>query len=213
MSAEGADARPRRRWLAEDMIETTLVSEPVTTGVRALVVYASTHGHTAKIAARLAQAMRDEGLQVELRDVAQRAPEPAGYDLVVAGGSLHKEHHQKALVAWASAQRDALAGGPSVFFSVSLTAADDGEEACAATRRCIDEFCAQTGWFPTRTARIAGALQYREYDAFTRQLMRLLMKRMGHPTDTSQDYDYTDWEAVDRLGRETAALARGAVRA
>ena len=67
--------------------------------------------------------------------------------------------------------------------------------------------------FPARTARIAGALQYREYDAFTRQLMRLLMKRMGHPTDTSQDYDYTDWEAVDRLGRETAALARGAVRA
>jgi len=30
---------------------------------------------------------------------------------------------------------------------------------------------------------------------------------MGHPTDASHDYDYTDWDAVDRLGREFAELA------
>ena len=32
------------------------------------------------------------------------------------------------------------------------------------------------------------------------------MRRGGHPTDTSHDYDYTDWEAVERFGREFAAL-------
>ena len=36
--------------------------------------------------------------------------------------------------------------------------------------------------------------------------MRLLMKKMGHPTDASQDYDYTDWDAVGQFGRELAAL-------
>jgi menaquinone-dependent protoporphyrinogen IX oxidase len=42
--------------------------------------------------------------------------------------------------------------------------------------------------------------------------MRLLMKHMGHPTDASHDYDYTDWDAVDRLGRELGARAEaGAV--
>ncbi|HEV2060676.1 MAG TPA: hypothetical protein VGR11_15090 [Solirubrobacteraceae bacterium] len=45
---------------------------------------------------------------------------------------------------------------------------------------------------------------------FTRQLMRLLMKKMGHPTDTSHDYDYTDWDAVDRLGRELAESVKTA---
>ncbi|MEA2192479.1 MAG: menaquinone-dependent protoporphyrinogen oxidase [Solirubrobacteraceae bacterium] len=174
---------------------------------RALVVYASTHGHTARIAARLAQAMREQGVDADLRDVAQSAPvEPDGYGLVVAGGSLHREHHQQALVAWATAHRGRLSGLPTAFFSVSLSAADDGVEARAATQRCIDEFCAQTGWTPGRCERIAGCLQYREYDPFTRQLMRLMMKRMGHPTDTSQDHDYTDWDAVDRLGRELAQL-------
>jgi menaquinone-dependent protoporphyrinogen oxidase len=71
----------------------------------------------------------------------------------------------------------------------------------------------QTGWTPTRTERIAGCLQYREYDVFTRQLMRLLMRRMGHPTDVSRDYDYTDWDAVDRVGRELATMAAPAVPA
>ena len=41
--------------------------------------------------------------------------------------------------------------------------------------------------------------------------MRLMMRRMGHPTDASHDYDYTDWDAVDRFGREVAALAGIAV--
>jgi menaquinone-dependent protoporphyrinogen oxidase len=171
----------------------------------ALVVYASTHGHTAKIAARLAAAMRGAGLEVDLCDVAQAAgAEPARYDLVVVAGSLHKEQHQKELVAWVTERRDALAGVPAVFCSVSLSAADDSEESRAATQRCIDAFCTETGWTPARTEAIAGALQYREYDLFTRQLMRLLMKHMGHPTDASHDYDYTDWEGVDRLGRELA---------
>jgi menaquinone-dependent protoporphyrinogen IX oxidase len=35
--------------------------------------------------------------------------------------------------------------------------------------------------------------------------MRLKMKQGGRPIDISQDYDYTDWVAVERLGRELAA--------
>jgi len=175
---------------------------------RALLVYASTHGHTAKIAACIADAMRDEGLDVDLRDVASAGDaDPAGYELVVVGASLHKVHHQKEIVEWAAARRDALNAVPSVFCSVSLSAAEDTHEARAATQHCIDEFYDDTGWAPTRAERIAGCLQYREYDVFTRQLMRLLMKRMGHPTDASHDYDYTDWDALDRLGRELAATA------
>jgi menaquinone-dependent protoporphyrinogen oxidase len=178
----------------------------------ALIVYASTHGHTAKIAARIAAAMRDQRLEVDLRDVAVAADiEPGDYDVVVVGASLHREHHQKEIAAWVSDRRKALARIPTVFVSVSLSAAEDSDESRAATRRCIDAFCDETGWTPSRTEAVGGCLQYREYDVFTRQLMRLLMHRMGHPTDASHDYDYTDWDAVDRLGREIASMAGRAV--
>jgi menaquinone-dependent protoporphyrinogen oxidase len=52
----------------------------------------------------------------------------------------------------------------------------------------------------------AGALQYREYDFVTRLVMRVLMRRGDHPTDVTEDYDYTDWDDVERFGRAYAAL-------
>ena len=175
---------------------------------KALLVYASTHGHTAKIAARVAQAMRAEGLDVDVRAVEGTADaDPADYDVVIVGASLHKQHHQREIVDWTRDHRLALAARPSVFLSVSLSAAEDTAASRAATQHCIDEFCDDTGWRPQRTEAVAGCLQYREYDVFTRQLMRLLMKRMGHPTDASHDYDYTDWDALDELGREISQLA------
>ena len=179
---------------------------------RALVVYASTHSHTAKIAARIAQAMVEQHVAVDLRDVADAADaDPGDYDVVIVGASLHKEAHQRAMVEWVRTRSAGLEQRPSVFFSVSLKAADNSDESRAATQHCIDEFCAQTGWTPGQTEAIAGCLQYREYDVFTRQLMRLLMRRMGHPTNATQDYDYTDWAAVDRLGHQIGALAGPAV--
>ncbi len=45
------------------------------------------------------------------------------------------------------------------FFSVCLTAADDTEEARAATRGYLDGFVEQTGWTPGRSATFAGAVQ------------------------------------------------------
>jgi menaquinone-dependent protoporphyrinogen oxidase len=183
------------------------MTETTPTDADVLIVYASTHGHTAKIAARIAATLGSQGVETDVRDVADAGDvDPRSYDAVVVGASLHKERHQQAVADWVAARRDALEQRPSVFFSVSLSAADDDEQSRAAAQRCIEEFCTQTGWTPGRTERIAGCLQYREYDAFTRQLMRLLMRRMGRPTDSSQDYDYTDWEAVDRLACEIATL-------
>jgi menaquinone-dependent protoporphyrinogen oxidase len=174
-----------------------------------LVVYASTHGHTARIAGRIAETLRAEDLEVDLRDArAGETPGPAGRDGVVVAASVHGGRHQREIVDWVAANRAELAERPSAFVSVSLTAAEDTEEARTATRRCIDELLGETGWTPSRTWAVAGALQYREYDVFTRVLIRLMMRRGGHPTDTSHDYDYTDWDAVGRFAHEFATLVR-----
>ena len=173
--------------------------------MRVLLVYATTHGRTAKIAIRLAEALGGEGVEVDVNDVKQVGDaSPRDYDGVIAGGSLHGGRHQAELVDWVKHHHLELSDRPSLFFSVSLTAAEDTDEARAATQDCIDDFLDDTGWLPTRHVPVAGALQYREYDVFTRVLMRLMMRRGGHPTDTAQDYDYTDWEAVEQLGRDFA---------
>ncbi len=180
---------------------------------RILLLYASTHGHTAKIAARIAAALEHDGATVDLQQLGANETEPAppDYDAVVLGASIHAGHHQRALVKWAERHRTDLGLAPSAFFSVSLTAADDTDEARAATRGYVDDFVGQTGWTPDHSTTFAGAVQYREYDLATRVLMRVLMRRMHHPSDASHDYDYTDWDAVERWAHElTATLTRAA---
>jgi menaquinone-dependent protoporphyrinogen oxidase len=67
-----------------------------------LILYASKHGHTAKIARRIADAMSADGASphVQSADSAGEVP-PAGYDLVVVGASIHAGHHQREIVDWA----------------------------------------------------------------------------------------------------------------
>ncbi len=135
--------------------------------------------------------------------------DPGAYDAVVAAASLHAGHHQRAMVDWVKADRDTLSDRPKRFISVSLTAAEDTSEAREATKRCIDDFEEETGWQPSRSEPVAGALQYREYDVFTRVLMRLKMRQGGHPADPSQDHEYTDWAALRQLAEEFAAQLSG----
>jgi menaquinone-dependent protoporphyrinogen oxidase len=172
-----------------------------------LVLYASTHGHTAKIAARIADVLERAGATVDLRPVDSNVnPMPGEYAAVVAGASIHAGHHQRQMKDWVRRHATSLSAMPSAFFSVSLSAADDNEEARAVARKYIDDFVEETGWTPRRTVSFAGAVQYLEYDFFTRLLIKLMMHRGGHPTDASQDYDYTDWDAVADFGRRCAEM-------
>ena len=171
-----------------------------------LLLYASTHGHTAKIAARIAEAVADEHLTVDLHDIESGAElNPADYRGVIVGASIHVGKHQSEIVDWCERHRTMLSLKPSAFFSVCLTAADDTEESHRATRAYLDTFVEQTGWTPEMTATFAGAIQYLEYDFATRLLVRLLMRHQHRPTDVSEDIDYTDWPAVDRFAAEWVA--------
>src|SRR3954467_9583182 len=109
--------------------------DPVTARPTALVIYASTHGHTRKIAERIGAELEEAGLEVTLHDVrAADGPPASGFDLVVAGASIHGGHYQAPMLAWAREQADALAERPSAFFSVCLAVADDTAESRAAAQ-------------------------------------------------------------------------------
>jgi menaquinone-dependent protoporphyrinogen oxidase len=171
-----------------------------------LILYASKHGHTAKIARRIGEAIHADGLNAHVH-AAEKAHElsPNDYDLVVVGASIHAGHHQREIVDWAKQHHAELETRPTAFFSVCLAIADDTDEARASARKYIDDFEDETGWNPDTTTTFAGALQYLEYDFLTRTLIRLMMRHEGHPTDTSRDFDYTDWDAVDSFAHDCAA--------
>jgi menaquinone-dependent protoporphyrinogen oxidase len=173
-----------------------------------LVLYASTHGHTERIAMRIGETLRADAHEVRVVNVEKTARvDAATFDVIVVGASVHAGHHQPEMSRWLREHAATLSAVPVAFFSVSLTAADDSDEARQATESYIDEFLEDTGLRPSLAVPIAGALQYREYNLPTRVLIRLIAKHKGLDTDTSIDTVYSDWDAVDRFAHGAGALA------
>jgi menaquinone-dependent protoporphyrinogen oxidase len=51
---------------------------------------------------------------------------------------------------------------------------------------------------------LAGSLAYTQYSFFTRFIMKRIARRQGAPTDTSRDYEFTNWDDVARLAENVA---------
>lgn len=177
---------------------------------RILVAFASTEGQTRKIAEYLADTLRTRGHAAECLDCA--APAAAQFDPAagawagaILAGSLHQSKYQAALVHFASGRRDWLAGIPSAFVSVSLSALLDDAATQAELERLAREFCAQTGLAPRLTLQAKGALRYTQYEWFKRMLMKLIAEKVG-ASDATRDHEFTDWDELQRFADRFAAL-------
>jgi menaquinone-dependent protoporphyrinogen oxidase len=183
---------------------------------RILIVYGTTEGHTARIVERMATVIREAGHDVELHDAREvhKQSVSGGFDGIIVGGSVHRGDFQSSLREFVKRNRDLLERVPSAFFSVSLAAADTDEESNAEIQLEMDKFSRETGWQPRRVETIAGALVYTQYNIFVRHLMKLIAKQHGRTElDTSRDFDFTDWDAVERFAREFAESVVAGVRA
>ncbi len=167
---------------------------------RILLLYATTEGQTARIAERIAQTLCDQGLSLEVlpADTAPAQLDLATYDGVIVGASIHYGHHPAYLRTLIRRHRDALAARPCAFFSVSLSAGGPRPKLEAA-QRYLEKFLRRTGWQPQLTASFAGALRYSLYGPIKRRVMIMIVGLGGGNTDTTRDYEYTDWDAVERF--------------
>jgi menaquinone-dependent protoporphyrinogen oxidase len=179
--------------------------------LRIPVFFATTEGQTHAIAERLATVLRAEGFDSRAVDIG--ALEACFVDWrdvpgAIVGASIHVGRHQREVAAFVDANRAALNARPSLFFSVSLSAASADAQHRAAAQALADAFPPAHGWRPVRAVSIAGRLAYTKYGFLKRIVLKRIAKAEGAPTDTSRDYEFTDWVAVESLAREFAARVR-----
>lgn len=175
------------------------------------VFFATSEGQTRRIAKRIASVLHDLGLESCAIDVA--GPDAADIDWTyvrgaLVGASLHLGKHQRAARRFVRNHAADLTKMPSAFFSVSLSAASRNAAEVAAADELARSFPAACGWTPVRIASVAGRIAYREYGFFIRWVMKQIARKEGAPTDTSRDYELTNWEEVDKLAREMARIIR-----
>lgn len=176
--------------------------------MRILALYGSSFGQAEKVVERLSRTLRSEGMTVEAveGDSVRDGPYPEEYDGVIVAASVIMGRHQRYVRDWVKAHRSALGAMPAAFVSVNGHAPEDSAEWRKAAAEYVERFTKQTGWRPRWTATFSGALRYSRYGRVTRWIMKRISASTGGPTDTSRDWEFTDWDAVDRFAE---VLARG----
>ena len=179
---------------------------------RILIVYGSSYGQTGRIVERLSSDLTVAGHHVTVWKGDQVPPgaNPAAFDGCVIAGSVLYGKYQPYLVEFVRAQGRRLGGMPGVFISVCGALIGDWPQGPAEARKYEALFLQQTGWTPSLVRSLPGALNYTRYGILTRFIMKMISRKTGRPTDTSRDWDCTDWPAVDRLAVEIGELVRPA---
>ena len=160
---------------------------------RILVLFASSHGQTRRVAEAVAERLYDHGHEVDVRDVCStKPPAPDGYDAVVLGSRVEFGFHHRRITRYLKRHLDALRTVPTAFFSVSMSATAGGSD----PRKYMTRLFRSCHFEPGHARAIAGGLPYTRYGPLTRYVMKRISQREGHDTDTTQDHSYTDWNAV-----------------
>ncbi len=165
-----------------------------------LIGYGSIEGQTRKICQRVAQKVEALGHRTVLVDTTERSekeewPNP---DAVIIGAPIHEHHYPAAVRRYIKAHSEAMSKPPGMFLSVSLAVMSDEEDDKTALQHLASSFLESVGWQPADIHQIAGALKYTEYNFFKRFIMKQILRAAGGPTDTHQDYEFTDWEALEK---------------
>jgi menaquinone-dependent protoporphyrinogen oxidase len=167
-----------------------------------LIVYGTTDGYTRKVGTFIRAKAQDRGFEVTMQNVKNVKVSPLSFDGVIIAGSVHIHEYQDELRTYVAEHHHLLNAKKSIFVSVSLTATDPNSEAWDELEEVTLEFLNHTKWNPLRVIHVAGALRYTQYNFFKKVIMKRIARKAGRDMDTSQDYEYTDWPALETFVNE-----------
>jgi menaquinone-dependent protoporphyrinogen oxidase len=183
--------------------------------MKLLLVYATTEGQTQQVARFVAEHLAQQGHETMLVNAidATAGPDPSAFDAVIIAASLHTGHYQACIIHFVRQHLAQIQSRPNAFLSVSLAAASHDQDDVEGLSQCVANFAQQTSWTPACIHHVAGAFRYTSYDFLKRWAMKYIAYRKGAPTDTSRDYELTDWVDLARFAEDFVNTARsGAVK-
>ena len=178
-----------------------------------LLLIASREGQTEKIATRIAQHLEEAGHSVGLVDAADSAAteaiDLASWDLLVFGASMHAGGLEKELVQFVNTNAGLIEARPRSFFLVSLSAANkDPEQLAESLADARQKMQKQLSVTFDDAEMIAGALVYSRYSLLVKWVMKRIAAKAGGETDTSRDYEYTDWQQVQHYAERLSSFPK-----
>ena len=173
-----------------------------------LLFYATRDGQSRRIANRIAARLAEDGLSVAPHDLGTAYPAPAKFvdsRVVVVVAAVRYGRHLEEAERFFATYRSLLARASLVFVSANLTARKPGKDT-AEGNRYLRQSIARYRLKPAWAVAVAGRLDYPRYGWLDRQIIRLIMKMTGGPTDPRSCVEFTSWNAVDAIAPRIADL-------
>ena len=133
------------------------------------IFYATRHGHARRVAGRIADYFRAQGLEADVWSVLN-VPDSLDlgtYAAIVVTASVHAGRHEPEMIRFVKQHKPELSESNNVFITITLrqagaersdATAAEREKSAADVARMTGRFIAETGWKPKRIQPVAGAL-------------------------------------------------------
>ena len=160
------------------------------------MVYSTTDGQTKKICEKIIETAKKKQI-IDTISIDDAIDLSIGeYRKIIIGASIRYGKHNPLVYEFVKVNRDELEKKCTAFFTVNVVARKK-EKNQPDTNPYMKKFLELSGWQPDKLAVFAGRIDYPSYRFFDRLIIRFIMLLTKGPTDTSQTYEFTDWDKVE----------------
>ena len=160
---------------------------------RTLLTYSSIDGHTETICKKIAQHLGKD--EIDILPLSADI-ELSKYKSIIIGASIRYGKYRKDVFDFIESNLELLNSKENAFFSVNAVARKPNKNRPENNPYLI-KFLEQTNWVPKKMAVFAGKIDYPKYKFFDKYAIKFIMLVTNGPTDTSQTYEFTDWDEVE----------------
>ncbi len=166
-----------------------------------LIVYSTTDGQTKKICEKIIKTGKKKQ-SIDILSIDDAIDLSIGeYRKIIIGASIRYGKHNPLVYEFVKVKRDELEKKSTAFFTVNVVARKK-EKNQPDTNPYMKKFLKLSGWQPDKLAVFAGRIDYPSYRFLDRLIIRFIMLITKGPTDTSQTYEFTDWNKVANFAKE-----------
>ena len=165
-----------------------------------LFLYSTTDGHTKRICEYIANILKQQNHEIKIDPISLELEKLSEYDAIILGASIRYGKHQKSVFNFINKHKDLLETKKSAFFSVNVVARKS-EKNSPNTNPYMKKFLKTSSWLPNKLGVFAGKVDYPSYKFFDKYIIKMIMWITKGPTDTSQSYEFTDWNVVENFAK------------
>ena len=160
---------------------------------KSLLIYSTIDGQTEAICRRMASCAKNTSVDVMSISNVRNLDD---YKTIIIGASIRYGKYRNELYKFINENLLVLESKKNAFFSVNVVARKP-EKNSPNNNPYVIKFLDKINWKPKNIEVFAGKIDYPKYKFIDKYAIKFIMWVTKGPTDTSQSYEFTDWNKVE----------------